>query len=122
MLSSFKGSMRKPQLQRTTMRRDGLDSMSWPWPAGVRNGLRNQTLRSALWSKTSLMTAACQIGAVYAYRGEKDRAFEWLERARRQRDSGLVALRSEPVYDNLHRDPRWNAFLHKMGLADDQLK
>ncbi len=66
--------------------------------------------------------AACQIGAVYAWRGEKDRAFEWLERARRQRDSGLVALRSEPVYDNLHGDPRWNGFLRTMGLADDQLK
>jgi hypothetical protein len=66
--------------------------------------------------------AACQIGAVYAWRGEKDRAFEWLERARRQRDSGLVALRSEPVFDNLHGEPRWDAFLHSMGLADDQLK
>ena len=66
--------------------------------------------------------AACQIGAVYAWRGEKDRAFEWLERARRQRDSGLVGLRSDPVYENLHSDPRWDAFLRTMGLADDQLK
>jgi serine/threonine-protein kinase len=62
--------------------------------------------------------AACQIGEVYAWRGEKDRAFEWLERARRQRDSGLVALRSEPVFDNLHGDPRWDAFLHSMGCRD----
>ena len=34
-------------------------------------------------------TAAYQIAEVYAYRGDKDRAFEWLERARRQRDAGL---------------------------------
>jgi TolB-like protein/cytochrome c-type biogenesis protein CcmH/NrfG len=67
-------------------------------------------------------TAACQIGEVYAYRGEKDHAFEWLERARRQRDSGLAALRSEPFYENLHGDPRWSAFLRTMGLADDQVK
>ena len=67
-------------------------------------------------------TAAYQIGAVYAWRGEKDRAFEWLERARRQRDSGLVALRYDPVYENLHGDPRWDAFLHTIGLADDQVK
>src|SRR5262249_27058797 len=67
-------------------------------------------------------TAACQIGEVYAYRGEKDHAFEWLERARRQRDSGLMNIRSEPFYENLHDDPRWNAFLRTMGLADDQLK
>jgi serine/threonine-protein kinase len=67
-------------------------------------------------------TAACQIGEVYAYRGETDRAFEWLERAHRQRDSGLMSVWSEPFYENLHGNPRWNAFLRTMGLTDDQLK
>ena len=66
-------------------------------------------------------TAAFQIAEVYAYREEKDRAFEWLERARRQRDSGLIALRSDPFLKNLEGDPRWNAFVRTMGLADDQL-
>jgi TolB-like protein len=67
-------------------------------------------------------TAAYQIAEVHAYRGDKDKAFEWLERARRQRDPGLASLRKDPLLTNLHDDPRWNAFLHKMGLADDQLK
>jgi hypothetical protein len=67
-------------------------------------------------------TAAYQIAEVYAYRADKDRAFDWLERARRQRDSGLAGMRRDPLLANLHGDPRWDAFLHKMGLADDQLK
>ena len=67
-------------------------------------------------------TAAYQIAEVYAYPGEKDRAFEWLERARRQHDGGLPSLRKDQLLANLHDDPRWNAFLHTMGLADDQLK
>src|SRR5437868_11515945 len=67
-------------------------------------------------------TAAYQIAEVYAYRGDKDRAFEWLERARRQRDPGLAGLRKDPLLVNLQEDPRWNAFLHTMGLAGDQLK
>jgi len=67
-------------------------------------------------------TAAYQIAEVHAYRGDKDKAFEWLERARLQRDPGLASLRKDPLLTNLHDDPRWNAFLHKMGLADDQLK
>ena len=67
-------------------------------------------------------TAAYQIAEVYAYRGDKDRAFEWLERARRQRDPGLASLRKDPLLPNLHDDPRWNVFLRTMGLADDQLK
>jgi len=66
-------------------------------------------------------TAAYQIAEVYAYRGDKDRAFEWLERARRQRDN-LGFMRSSPFLANLHEDPRWDVFLRKMGLADDQLK
>ena len=66
--------------------------------------------------------AAFQIAEVYAYRDEKDHAFEWLERARRQRDAGLAALRADPLLTNLHDDPRWDAVLRTVGLADDQLK
>jgi adenylate cyclase len=72
--------------------------------------------------KDSAETAAYQIAGVYGYRGEKDRAFEWLERARRQRDAGLAGLRLETYLENVKGDPRWDAFLRKMGLADDQLK
>ena len=66
--------------------------------------------------------AAFQIAEGYAYRGDKDKAFEWLERARGQRDPGLGTLRKDPLLENLRNDPRWDAFLRKMGLADDQLK
>ncbi len=67
-------------------------------------------------------TGAYQIAEVYAYRNDKDRAFEWLERARRQRDGGLPSLRADSLLPNLHNDPRWDAFLRTMGLTDDQLK
>jgi tetratricopeptide (TPR) repeat protein len=67
-------------------------------------------------------TAAYQVAEAYAYRNDKDHAFEWLERARRQRDGGLPILRTDKLLTNLHGDPRWDAFLHTMGLADDQLK
>jgi adenylate cyclase len=73
-------------------------------------------------TKNDAETAGYQIAEVYAYRGDKDRAFEWLERARRQRDPGLASLRKDPLTVNIQKDPRWNAFLHTMGLADDQLK
>ena len=73
-------------------------------------------------TKNEAETAADQIADVYACRGDKDKAFEWLERARRQRDAGLPTLRVDPYLQNLHDDPRWNAFLRTMGLTDDQLK
>ena len=67
-------------------------------------------------------TAAYQIAELYGYRNDKDQAFEWLERARRQRDAGLPGLRADTLLQNLHKDPRWDALLRTMGLADDQLK
>ena len=62
--------------------------------------------------------AAYQIGEVYAFRGEIDTAFEWLERAYAQRDGGLTDLLNDPWVSNLHDDPRWEALLEKMNLLD----
>ena len=61
-------------------------------------------------------TAAYQIAEVYAYRGEVDRAFEWLERAYAQRDSGLSQIKGDPHFKRLERDPRYAALLEKMHL------
>ena len=66
--------------------------------------------------------AAYQVAEVYAWRGEKDSAFQWLERARQQRDPGLASLRKDPLLVNIHNDSRWNPFLHSVGMADEQLK
>ncbi|HEY7379515.1 MAG TPA: tetratricopeptide repeat protein [Steroidobacteraceae bacterium] len=62
--------------------------------------------------------AAFQIAIVYATRGEMDFAFEWLERAYLQRDTGLSQMKPSQLLRPLHADPRWNALLRKMGLAD----
>ena len=61
---------------------------------------------------------AYQIAEVHGTRGEADAAFEWLERAYTQRDGGLIGLRCSSPLRSLHGDPRWSAFLKKMGLED----
>ena len=60
--------------------------------------------------------AAFQIAEIYAYRGETDKAFEWLERAYKQRDGGLTQMKGDPLLRSLERDPRYTAFLKKMKL------
>jgi predicted Zn-dependent protease len=62
---------------------------------------------------------AFQIAEIYAFRGEADRAFEWLERAYVQRDAGLAASKSDPLLKNIERDPRYAALLRKMRLPLD---
>ena len=63
-------------------------------------------------------SAAYQIAAIHAARGERDEAFAWLERCRTQRDPGLTWAKLEPVFRPMRADSRWNDFLRKMGLAD----
>jgi TolB-like protein/class 3 adenylate cyclase len=60
--------------------------------------------------------AAYQCAEVCGWRGEIDRAFEWLERAYTQRDPGLAILCSDPFFLPLQDDPRWAPFMRKMGF------
>jgi len=61
---------------------------------------------------------ASRIAEVYALRGNVDAAFEWLERAYEQRDTGLAWLKVSVWLRDLHGDPRWRRLLEKMGLTD----
>lgn len=60
--------------------------------------------------------AAYQIAQACGWRGEIDRAFEWLERAYTQRDTGLAMTRNDPFFRPLHSDSRWLPFMRKMGF------
>ena len=59
---------------------------------------------------------AFQMAEMHAFRGERDKAFEWLERGYSHRDPGLPDVKATPFLANLHDDPRWPVFLEKMGL------
>jgi TolB-like protein len=59
-----------------------------------------------------------EIARVYAFRGERDSAFEWLDRAYEARDEDLYTIKGDPLFKNLEGDPRYNAFLRKMNLPE----
>ena len=61
--------------------------------------------------------AAYQIARLHAMRGDAERAFEWLERAYRQRDAGLASMQVDRLLRGLHDDPRWRRLLETMGFA-----
>jgi tetratricopeptide (TPR) repeat protein len=61
---------------------------------------------------------AYQVGDVYAWRGDKDEAFEWLERAYRQRDSGLNGIVYDPLLAGLKDDPRYGKLLKELELSN----
>jgi serine/threonine protein kinase/tetratricopeptide (TPR) repeat protein len=53
---------------------------------------------------------------VYAFRGETDRAFQSLDRAYTEHDTGLAQLEGDPLLKSLAHDPRYTALLKKMRL------
>lgn len=61
------------------------------------------------------------IAYVYAYRGENDAAFRWLDKAHEVGDAGLGSILTEPLFKNIHNDSSWLPFLRKLGKAPDQL-
>ena len=65
--------------------------------------------------------AAYNIAYVYAWRGEVDPAFAWLDKAVEYNDPGLSEIPGWPLFENLHDDARWGAFMRRNGYAPEQL-
>jgi TolB-like protein/DNA-binding winged helix-turn-helix (wHTH) protein/Tfp pilus assembly protein PilF len=61
--------------------------------------------------------APTSIGSIYAALGDTDRAFEWYERAFRERDVLLVLMKVDPMFDGVRSDPRFNELMKRVGLS-----
>ena len=58
------------------------------------------------------------IAEAHAFRGEPDRAFEWLAKAYDARDPDLMFVKDDPLLVSLRGDPRYGALLRKMHLPE----
>jgi TolB-like protein/Flp pilus assembly protein TadD len=63
---------------------------------------------------------AYQIAEVYAWRGETDKAFEWLQVSFDNHDTGTLSLLINPLMRGLRHDPRYGGMLAKIGLPTTQ--
>ncbi len=64
---------------------------------------------------------AYNIAYVLAFRGEADRAFEWLDKAVQYNDPGLSLIAVDNLLARIHDDPRWLPFLENVGKSPEQL-
>jgi serine/threonine protein kinase/Tfp pilus assembly protein PilF len=53
---------------------------------------------------------------IYAGLGDKERAFEWLEKGYTERDDSLTKLKTDPLFDSLRSDPRYPDLMRRVGL------
>ena len=61
------------------------------------------------------------VASVYAYHGEPDAAFSWLDKAAASHDPNASSLLTEPLFESLHGDARWLPLLRKVGVAPEQV-
>ena len=62
--------------------------------------------------------SAFGVAEVYGYLGDADNAFEWLERAYRQKDPRTEYLKGGSLLGGIEHDPRHKPFLKKMNLPE----
>jgi hypothetical protein len=55
---------------------------------------------------------------IYAGLGDKDKAFEWLEKAYQERSDSLAWFRFDPESKGLQSDPRFAALMRKIGFTE----
>jgi TolB-like protein len=85
------------------------------WALGRRADSKTMLQRFAAEHAEDL---AFNVAEVYGYLGDANQAFEWLERAYRQKDAQLQYLKGDWPLRSLERDPRYSAFLRKMKLPE----
>jgi serine/threonine protein kinase len=75
-----------------------------------------QRLLQKLIEQSKHKVGAREAALVYAGLGEKDRAFEWLERAYKVHEGDMSFLKVDPPFDPLRSDPRFQDLLRRMNF------
>jgi TolB-like protein/Flp pilus assembly protein TadD len=85
-------------------------------PALDRETEANQRLDQFIEQNQSW--ASFLIASIYAWHGNNDTAFTWLEKAYEQHSGLLSGILLDPTMSGLHGDPRWSDLLGRMGLPN----
>lgn len=112
----------KAALEQAQLEPDGswhLDALTLAYYALGRKAESDAAL-TALIAKYE-KESAWNIAYDYAFRGEADKCFEWLDKAIEYRDPGVSLTQVQWLFQNVEKDPRWLAFLHRIGHDPEQL-
>ena len=63
--------------------------------------------------------AEFQAAEAVAFFGDRDAAFDWLEKARLHHDPGVIWVRHDELLDSIRTDPRFAAYVKRLGLPPD---
>jgi hypothetical protein len=63
-------------------------------------------------------SGAYQYATIYAQWGDRAQALQWLDSALRLRDPGLVYLKTDPLMDPLHKEPRFQTVMRQLKFPE----
>jgi TolB-like protein len=106
----------QPERALTIFRQTRAEDSSLSGQAKAEYALGHEDVSERILKQLIAKKAYSSIADVYAWRGEKDQAFQWLERAYELRDSGLTWIKIDTDLRSLRGDPRYKALLRKMNL------
>ncbi len=112
----------KPDLALTEMQKENMEIFK---TFGLALAYHRLYLKKEAYEMLSEFTAKYQndwsylLAQLHAFRGEKDTAFAWLEKAYSKNDGWLIWIKGDPLLKNLQGDPRYKAILKKMNLPTD---
>jgi predicted N-acyltransferase len=77
-------------------------------------------LEETLTSAKTKYASPYDIAVIYAGLADKDRAFEWLNKAFEEHSAFMVYMSSDPRLQPLRREVPFQDLLHRMGLRNRQ--
>jgi len=98
---------------------DELKTFRLAFAKSGRQGFLREDIKTALASSKSHYVDPYSIAELYARLDEKDQAFQWLEKAYQGRSHNMALIKTEPMLDSLHSDPRFQDLLNRMNLSTD---
>jgi serine/threonine protein kinase/tetratricopeptide (TPR) repeat protein len=84
--------------------------------AGKRAEAHNVLDELAQSSKSGVNVPPYYFAGIYSMLGERDQAFEWLEKAYQVRDYQIGPIMIDPVFGGIRSDPRYTDLLRRMDL------
>jgi TolB-like protein/DNA-binding winged helix-turn-helix (wHTH) protein len=91
-------------------------------PLATANAISGYRSALRLWAKDLIRVqgkgspaSPTMVAEVYAYLGDSEQAFEWLEKGFQERDGFLVGLK-DPVWQPLRSDPQFQDLVRRIGL------
>jgi TolB-like protein/Tfp pilus assembly protein PilF len=93
-----------------------LGQLGYAYAVGGRRADAQRVLDTLLAQSKKSFVQPLWVALIYVGLGDKDRAFEWMEKAFEERSSSMMLIKVAPWWDPLRDDPRYHDLLRRMNL------